>query len=130
LSKFLKYWIPLASYCLLIFIQSSFPSLIREPDVPFFDKYLHFVAYAPLGALFCRAFTTLKMGGNKTKVAVLSILCTGLYGISDEIHQHFVPGRQADMTDAAVDFVGAACGVLIYRYVVKRRSAVAPRLAD
>ena len=130
LPKFIKYWLPLAAYCLLIFIQSSFPSPIRDPDVPFFDKYLHLIAYAPLGALFYRAFSTLKMGGKKTKVAVLSIVCAGLYGISDEIHQYFVPGRHADIIDAAVDFVGAACGVLIYQYVVKRRTSVAPRLAD
>lgn len=97
--------------------------------MPFFDKYLHLFAYAPLGILFYRAYVSLQTNGNKTRVAVFSILSAGLYGISDEIHQFFVPGRHADILDAVVDIVGAACGVLCY-ILIKRRSAVGQRLAD
>ena len=124
MPKFIKYWLPLAAYGLLIFIQSSFPSPIHEPDVPYFDKYLHVIAYAVLGVLFFRAYRTLRLGDDTTKVVLLSILSAGLYGISDEIHQYFVPGREADAMDAAVNFVGAACGVFCYQYVAKRRSTV------
>ena len=131
MPNIIKYWFPPVVFCLLLFIQSSFPSPIKEPDVPFFDKYLHLLAYAILGALFYRAYATQRIGGNKSKVAVLSILSAGLYGISDEIHQYFVPGRNADIMDAAVDFIGAVCGVLCYQYLAKRRStAVGSRLAD
>jgi VanZ family protein len=130
MPQFIKVWLPLLAYCLLIFIQSSFPSPIRDPDVPFFDKYLHLLAYAVLGVLFYRAYATVRMGGNKNRIALFSILSAGLYGVSDEIHQYFVPGRHADVMDAAVDLVGAACGVLCYRYILKRRSSVDPRLAD
>ena len=131
MPNFFKYWLPLIAFCLLIFVQSSFPSPIRLPDVPFFDKYLHLFAYAILGALFYRAYATLRMGGNRSKVVVFSILSAGLYGISDEIHQYFVPGRNADIMDTAVNFVGAACGVLCYQYLAKRHSAaVCSRLAD
>ncbi len=131
LPNFTKYWLPLIVYCLLIFVQSSFPSPINEPDVPFFDKYLHFFAYAILGALFYRAYATLQKGGHRSKIIVFSLLSAGLYGISDEIHQYFVPGRHADMMDAIVDFVGAVCGIICYRYFTARRSAAAgSRLAD
>lgn len=124
LPKFVKFWLPVIIYCLLIFVQSSFPSPISAPDVPFFDKYLHLIAYAVLGALFYRAYATLRLGDNSTKVVVLSILSAGLYGISDEIHQHFVSGRNADVMDSAVDFIGAACGALFYQYVARRCSTV------
>ena len=121
---FVKVWLPLILYCLFIFIQSSFPSPIKEPDVPFFDKYLHFIAYAVLGVLFMRAYRTLRLGNDNTKVILLSILSAGLYGISDEIHQYFVPGRYADIMDALINFIGAAGGVFVYRYVAKKRSHV------
>jgi VanZ family protein len=107
---------------LFIFIQSSFPSPISGPDIPFFDKYLHVIAYAILGVLFMRAYRTVWLGNNNTKVILFSILSTGLYGISDEIHQHFVPGRDADVIDAVINFIGAAGGVFFYRYVTKKSS--------
>jgi VanZ family protein len=121
LPRFLKYWLPLIAYCLLIFIQSSFPSPVKEPDIPFFDKYLHMLGYALLGALFCRAYGSLRFGGKFWRIALLSVLSAGLYGISDEIHQYFVPGRSADVMDAAADFVGAVWGVLLYMcFIIKR----------
>ena len=124
MSTFVKVWLPLILYCLFIFIQSSFPSPIREPDVPFFDKYLHFIAYAVLGVLFMRAYRTLRFGNDDIKVILWSILSAGLYGISDEFHQYFVPGRDADIMDALINFIGAAGGVFLYRYVSKKRSDV------
>jgi VanZ family protein len=57
----------------------------------------------------------------------LSVLSAGLYGISDEIHQYFVPGRSADVMDVAADFVGAAWGVLLYMCFIIRRTARSPR---
>ena len=114
MPRFLKYWLPLIAYCLLIFIQSSFPSPVKEPDVPFFDKYLHMLGYALLGALFCRAYGSLRHGGKFWRVAFLSVLSAGLYGISDEIHQSFVPYRTADAMDALADILGSAFGVYIF----------------
>jgi len=34
-----------------------------------------------------------------------------LYGVSDEIHQIYVPGRTPDSLDVVADAVGAALGV-------------------
>ena len=130
MSNVIKYWLPLVAFCLVIFVQSSFPSPIKDPDVPFFDKYLHLLAYAILGILFFRAYASLKKDGATARIAFFSILSAGLYGISDEIHQSFVPGRHADVMDALVDFVGAAAGVLCYRYVAGKCSVASQRIAD
>ena len=37
------------------------------------------------------------------------------YAISDEVHQHFVPGRVGSPVDVLIDSVGVAVGVLLWR---------------
>jgi VanZ family protein len=54
---------------------------------------------------------------------ILSILLSFLYGISDEIHQHFVPYRDADLVDVLADMLGAVMGVCIYQAIVRKNSA-------
>lgn len=127
LHKFIIYWFPILVYCLFIFIQSSHPSPDIGPDWPFKDKVLHFIAYALLGALFLRAFKTTRIKHHLKLIIMLSILLSSLYGISDEIHQYFVPGRSADVMDVAADFVGAAWGVLLYICFIIKRTVRLPR---
>ncbi len=120
-SKYiLIYWVPIFIYCLLIFIQSSYPSVETIPSFLFSDKLLHFSAYALLGILFFRAFETFPALSNHHLTIIISILCAGLYGASDEIHQYFVPGRNADIIDLAADFAGGFAGVMIYRVISRQ----------
>jgi VanZ family protein len=46
-----------------------------------------------------------------------------LYGITDEIHQSFVPGRRADPFDVIVDGIGAALAITILSRVRAWRRA-------
>ena len=115
LYKILSYWFPVFIYCLLIFMQSSYPSPESVPDLPYIDKLLHIAVYALLGALFLRAFKTLRIQHNLKLVMILSILLSSLFGISDEIHQHFVPFRNADFMDALADMIGSVGGVYGYQ---------------
>ncbi len=120
IKNFLIYWLPVILYCTILFIQSSFPSAEDLPDTPGVDKFLHFAAYAVLGAMFLRAF----LKGNSTSdnirfLLILSITFSTLYGISDEIHQAFVPARDASILDALFDFFGSIFGVLIYRRFIR-----------
>ena len=114
LKIFFLYWLPLIAACLAIFIQSSLPGSERMPDVRFFDKLLHFVAYALLGILFYRAYDTLPLRDNYKLLIFISIASATLYGISDEIHQYFVPSRHADMADGVANMIGSICGVYLY----------------
>ncbi len=114
LHKILSYWFPVFIYCLMIFMQSSYPSPESVPDWPYIDKLLHIAVYALLGALFLRAFKTLQIQHNLKLVMILSILLSSLFGISDEIHQHFVPFRYADFMDALADMIGSVGGVYGY----------------
>ena len=113
-NKFFVYWLPILLYCLLIFIQSSYPSPDIGPHWPFKDKVLHFTAYALLGALFLRAFKTTRIKHHLKLIIMFSVLFSSLYGISDEIHQSFVPYRTADVMDALADILGSAFGVYIF----------------
>ena len=123
LRIFLFYWLPPIVYCLAIFFQSSFPGPERMPDVRFLDKLLHFVAYALLGILFYRVYETLPLKNNHKLLILISISSASLYGISDEIHQYFVPSRHADMLDVIANTLGSICGVyLYYRWKVWKKS--------
>ena len=115
LHKFTVYWFPVLIYCLLIYVQSSHPAPQNLPDFRFGDKLLHFACYALLGALFLRAFNTTPIKHHLKLVLLLSILLSSLYGISDEIHQYFVPFRTADAMDAVSDILGSIAGVYFYQ---------------
>jgi VanZ family protein len=72
------------------------------------------VAYALLGVLFLRAFKTSRIKNNVKLMVILSVVLSSLYGVSDEIHQYFVPFREADLLDVLADTLGGILGVYIY----------------
>jgi VanZ family protein len=75
-----------------------------------FDKFQHFLAYFILTAAITLWFSREKWlcGAG---VPVFSAALGSLYGLIDEIHQHFVPGRNSDIQDWAFDTLGAAVAV-------------------
>lgn len=114
LHLFFFYRLPVFIYCILIFVQSSFPASEDLPSFPMSDKVLHLFGYALLGALFLRALKTFPVKDNIPRLLFLSILFSTLYGFSDEFHQSFVAARSADVFDAVFDFIGSALGVFVY----------------
>ena len=113
-KNFIYCWLPLILYCVLIYIQSDYPSPEKLPSFEFMDKALHFVAYGVMGILFYRAYQTLRIKNHRQMLILLSMVSASLYGISDEIHQHFIPYRNADILDVIADILGAICGVYLY----------------
>jgi VanZ family protein len=43
------------------------------------------------------------------------------YGASDELHQHFVPGRSVEFGDWVADSLGVCAGVFLQRFWGARR---------
>ena len=121
-SRFTLYWLPVIVYCAAIFIKSSFPTSQRIPDWRNIDKMLHMAAYAILGALFFRALATGRFSNSLKIAAILSILFSSLYGVSDEIHQAFVPGRSPEAADTLANFAGSVLGSCVgwFRFKQKR----------
>jgi len=121
LKRFVLYWLPLILYCLFIYIQSDHPSPEQILTFPYVDKVLHVTAYGIMGILFYRAYQTLRLKDNIKMLMFLSVVSASLYGISDEIHQFFVPFRQAEVADAIADMIGAFSGVCLYQLLVVSR---------
>lgn len=67
--------------------------------------------YGVLAALLLRA----------TRKAPLSLLIAGLYGVSDEVHQYFVPGRSASAYDALADVLGAGVVCGLWYFTTRKR---------
>ena len=57
---------------------------------------------------------------NINILIIAAITSSTLYGISDEIHQAFVPSRYAGAADALADAVGSVLGVFGYHFFVNR----------
>ncbi len=92
-------------------------------DVPplFFgqDKLFHVIAFGILGFLgmgSARAGTQ----GYKSRQVWLAITVVTLYGVLDEFHQHFVPGRVADVYDVIADMVGGMLGAWVMFLLVSK----------
>ena len=103
---------PVVLYCLVIFAFSSTSDL---PSLPggVSDKSAHALAYTGLGVLLARALA----GGLGRPVspgtALLAVALGIAYGLSDEVHQLFVPGRQFDVGDLAADGLGVVAGAVV-----------------
>jgi VanZ family protein len=111
----LRAWGPALGWAALIFTFSSFPgSAYPATDVPGADKLVHLVLYAILGALCARALLLRAPDAEPTRRRLLLLLAAvavaAVYGVTDEIHQLFVPARSADWHDAVADAVGAILG--------------------
>jgi VanZ family protein len=93
---------PLALMALIFYLSSQEQV---GPDLPAFTRVIaHFTEYALLATLWAWALWP-AMGRRALYVAATISL---LYAITDEIHQSFVPGRDADPLDVLVDAVGIA----------------------
>jgi VanZ family protein len=99
-------------YMALIFYLSSipleFPEIVNKLDPTKFS--LHIVEYSILGLLLF----------NLTKNFKNSFLIGTLYGISDEIHQYFVPFRTMNIFDVIADVIGVLIGIKLYVFLEKK----------
>jgi VanZ family protein len=56
---------------------------------------------------------------------IFSLVFCVLYAISDEVHQLFVPGRGAQVTDVMIDSFGAFVGIGVYGVICKIKKVIA-----
>jgi VanZ family protein len=77
-------------------------------------KSAHMIEYFVLGALATAAWAaTLKSAGGmaaKTRARRYGTALGIAYAVTDEIHQYFVPGRAAMISDVLLDAIGVAAG--------------------
>jgi VanZ family protein len=119
INRIVVAWIPTASYMALIWFLSSVS--LRFPvvsELPFKDKGIHFVEYGVLGVLTSFALTRTFPAITRIFTASLAIFLTVMWGVLDEIHQAFVPGRTSQVDDVIADSLGALCGTALFVLVV------------
>ncbi|MBI2836931.1 MAG: VanZ family protein [Acidobacteria bacterium] len=87
-----------------IFMLSAMPGGPSELPIP--DYLLHFSVYGILGFLLYRALD----GGVRGVLG--AALLGAFYGMTDEFHQSFVPGRDPSLSDWIADAAGS--GLLSY----------------
>jgi VanZ family protein len=106
-SRALRLWAPVVGWAAVIFALSSLSDLgtgLGTWDLVL-RKIGHAAEFALLGALLVRAL--------RSPWAAFAIGVA--YAVSDEIHQHYVPGRVGAWYDVAIDAVGVAVGILAWR---------------
>lgn len=80
-------------------------------------KCSHSIAYFILAILILFATDRNHIKGHK--FIFISFAICAVYAVTDEIHQHFVPGRSSAITDVMIDCVGGALGIVLYVAVMK-----------
>ena len=94
-------------------------------------KLAHLAEYAALGISSALFFRELDISLKSTKPSGrffwYSVLLSFFYAVSDEIHQHFVPGRSMQLSDVLLDSFGALAAAFVVRqadrYIKLRRGA-------
>jgi len=126
-NKFKNFFIhqgPAIAWAFIIFMGSSIPAA-DLPKIIFLapDKLLHLGVFLVFGILVYRAISTQKkftfLLGHSLG-ATLFIACG--YGVFDEIHQYFVPGRTADPFDVLADVIGVILGLGVLKILQNKTS--------
>lgn len=99
--------------------QSRLPDLSHSLSDALQDILGHFFAYATLALL---TFWALEAFGV-SRPALWALVVVLLYGLSDEFHQAFVPGRHPDPFDVATDLAGGAVALFVVAALKRRRAS-------
>ena len=92
------------------------------PDTDIVSVAAHFTEYLVFGVLLFHALWRSVPQQRQGLLVVAAVVIASLYGVTDEFHQSFVPGRLCDPADWLTDTVGASVGALA-AWVVSRRAA-------
>jgi VanZ family protein len=98
----------------MIFFLSHQPYDFVEqlPNFNGFDKLLHVIAYGSLAASLLYGLQPFINTTTMPIAGMIVVLFCFLYGLSDEFHQSFIPGRFVSGWDVLADTSGAVLVVL------------------
>ena len=127
-------WIPAAAITACSWHLSSQPTIAHMPQFWNADKLVHTLCFG--GLAFWTAFGVRFRPQWKPRLSILlPAACVSLYGIVDEIHQSFTPGRSCSPFDWMADTLGALLGSAVFYVLVRnisqrRSSRLSPAPAD
>jgi len=113
-------YVPLIAYWIMLFIATTLP-VSNLPSVAISDKIKHFGAFLGLSVLLSLTLIYQnKILLFKKYFIITAFIISSIYGLLDEIHQSFIPGRNSEFLDWFADSIGAAIGALIIAYLIKK----------
>jgi len=107
-----------AAWAGVIFYLSSQPGIDTPLLFPGQDKLFHMAAFGILGFFLMGGVKTTGSGYRTGQLWFVVVLVM-LYGLLDEFHQYFVPGRDADILDVLADAAGGLLGAWCMYYLVR-----------
>ena len=126
MSLFLKHWTPVFLWAFGIFYLSAMPNLSSGLQTDFFlRKLAHIFEYFILAVFIYNALlnTFSKKQPGSLRIVFLVLFIAFLYAVSDEYHQTFVFGRDGNIKDVLIDFLGAMLGACaFYKFKFGSRS--------
>ncbi|OIP62887.1 MAG: hypothetical protein COW73_04605 [Nitrospirae bacterium CG18_big_fil_WC_8_21_14_2_50_70_55] len=111
-----------AAYAATIFGLSAQTGSTAPELIANFDKVCHGVEYGGFTAVLAAALTA----GSSPFVLTRAALLATLYGVSDEYHQSFIPGRDSSVWDVAADATGATTVALLLAQLRRHRRRQSP----
>ena len=116
-------WLVVVGYASVIFYLSSQSDPLRLPFpvFPGLDKIVHACEFGLLSLLLYWAIGCLFQEFSMRERGIASVAISFLYGISDEIHQTFVPMRHGDPFDVLAGTLGAVCALIVFRIIYASR---------
>lgn len=109
-TRCLGLWAPVVAYMAAIFYVSSLPDVALPRGVS--DLSGHSIAYLGFAIVVIRALAGGLPRRIGPRVAAMAMAIAVAYGVSDEFHQAFVPGRSAEVRDLVADAAGALIGTI------------------
>jgi VanZ family protein len=113
--RWVFYFFPLLAYAALIFYGSNQSQWLFEPPEFFSsDKVYHLLEYGIFGLLLARIIGEYDFFTSFQKKVIWVLVISFLYGLSDEFHQWFIPGRSATLGDILADSLGGGISGFIF----------------
>jgi len=96
-------------YCFLIFDNSSVSDPLQvDMSIPFGDKLAHAVVFGGLCGIVSMGLSRPPRKVSWPALVIVPVLFATGYGVTDEIHQLYVPHRSFEYADMFADFFGAS----------------------
>jgi len=126
----IRYWLPVALWAVVIFLFSSLPTGTAT-EIVWTDfvikKTAHMIEYGVLAVLIYRALRAGEV--VKRNAAYWAIMAAVVYGVSDEFHQSFTPGRMPRAYDIGFDTIGAVLAIYSVWNILPKAPARLRKLA-
>ena len=106
-----KYWVPVILYAGFIFYLSALSSPVSGVSTNL--SILHVPLFFVLCYLLTRAIIASSGNIGLGRAMIVAVAITTAYGVLDEFHQLFVPGRTFSYSDMELDFLGA--GLIVFK---------------